>query len=173
MRRQAGHLHHRPNFDGPQACAWNPSGDVDRLVEIPGVDQEVAAQLFARLRERTVGHEPFALAHPDAGRRRNRVQRGGSKILPGPPDLARKLHGLLATLLLLGLIRGLFITVHQQHIFHLVASILAGASPRPWPLRRERAPPPSRPSRATGYPAAGGTDPARRRRSSRTAGVAA
>src|SRR5438105_5025069 len=62
MRRQAADFHHRPNFDGPEACAWNPSGDVDRLVEIPGVEEEVAAQLFPRLRERTVGHEPFAFA---------------------------------------------------------------------------------------------------------------
>src|SRR2546428_3540044 len=125
MRRQAADLHQRPNFDGPQACAWDPSGDVDRLVEILGVDQKVAAQLFARLRERTVGHEPFAFAHPDAGRRRNRMQWGGGEILPGRPDLMHKLRGLLATLLLLGLIRSLLVTVDQQHVFHLVASILA------------------------------------------------
>src|SRR5438309_6280935 len=128
MRRQAADLHHRPNLDGPEACAWNPSGDVDRLVEIPGVDEEVAAQLFPRLGERTVGHEPFAFAHPDAGRRRNGVQGGGREIPPGRPDLVHQLRGLLATLLLLGLIRGLLVTVDQQHVFHLGASTLAAAA---------------------------------------------
>ena len=61
---------HRPDFDGTHARHWNPCGDGDRLVEILDVDEHVAAELLARFRKRTVGHEPFAVAHPDAGRRR-------------------------------------------------------------------------------------------------------
>ena len=57
-----------------------------------GVDQEVAAELFARLRERAVGHQPFAVAHPDAGRRRRRVQRGGGQILAARLELLRELR---------------------------------------------------------------------------------
>src|SRR5437899_12186879 len=68
-RRQARYLHDRPDFHGSLACSRNPCGDADRLVEILGVDQEVAAELFARFRERTVGYKRFAVAHAHAGGR--------------------------------------------------------------------------------------------------------
>src|SRR5438309_3637335 len=68
LSRQARDLDYRPDLDGTLARHGNPCRNGNSLVEIPGVDEEVAAQLFARLRERTVGHEPFAVAHPDAGR---------------------------------------------------------------------------------------------------------
>jgi hypothetical protein len=64
--RQARDLHDRPDFNGAQARPWNPCGDADRLVEILSVDQVLAAELFARLRERPVSDERFAVAHPDA-----------------------------------------------------------------------------------------------------------
>jgi hypothetical protein len=67
--RQASDLYDRPDFDAAHACSWNPCGDADRLVEILGVDQELAAELFARLRKRPVSDERFAVAHSDAGRR--------------------------------------------------------------------------------------------------------
>src|SRR6266545_5854654 len=124
-RRQSRYLYDRPDFDCAPACHGNPLGDGDRLVEIPGVDQEVAAQLFARLRKRTVGDESFALAYLDAGRPRRRVQWGGSEILPGRIDLVRKLHRLPVTLLPLCLGQGLLIAVNQQHVSHEFASILA------------------------------------------------
>ena len=57
-------------------------------------DQEVAAELFARLRERTVGHERLAVAHPDAGRRRGGVQRVRGQILPARLELVGELRGL-------------------------------------------------------------------------------
>src|SRR5260370_9363693 len=63
-RRQARYLHDRPDFHGAQACPRMPCGDADRFVEILGVDQVEAAKNLARLRERTVGHEPFAISHP-------------------------------------------------------------------------------------------------------------
>ena len=47
------------------------------------------------------------------------------------------------------------------------------ASRRRWPPRPGTAPPPSRPRRAAGRPAAHGTGPARRRRTARTAGAVA
>src|SRR5437879_10485718 len=68
---QAGDLHDRPNLHRPQGGARKPARDVDRLVQTPDVHDEVTAELFARLRERTVGHDPFAVPHPDAGRRRH------------------------------------------------------------------------------------------------------
>ena len=63
VRREVRDLHHGPDFDRTFAGARNLSGNVDRLVEVPGVHQEVAAEVFARLREWTVGHEPLAVAH--------------------------------------------------------------------------------------------------------------
>src|SRR5438034_1339335 len=121
-RRQACYLHYRPDFDGADTCPWNPCGDADRLVEILGVDQEVAAELFARLRERTIGQQPFAVAHPDAGRRRRWVQRVGGQILPTRVKLLRELRRLPVTLLPLGFAQGLLVAVNQQHVFHVSAS---------------------------------------------------
>src|SRR6266568_5021576 len=121
-RRQACDLHYRPDFDGAGACRWNPCGDADRLVEILGVDQEVAAELLARLRERTIGHEPFAVAHPDAGRRRRWVQRVGRQILPARVKVLRELRRLPVTLLALAFAQGLLVTVNQQQVFHVSAS---------------------------------------------------
>src|SRR6266849_9230287 len=56
LSRQARDLDDRPDLDGTLARHGNPCGDGDGLVEILGLDEEVAAQLFTRLRERTVGH---------------------------------------------------------------------------------------------------------------------
>src|SRR5229473_8193375 len=79
--RQSENLNHRTDFDGAHACPWNPCGNADRHVEVLGIDHEIAAELFARLRERTIGYEPLAVAHPDTGRRRGRLQRGGGQKL--------------------------------------------------------------------------------------------
>ena len=69
----------------------------------------VSAELFARFRKRTVGHQPLALAHPHAGRRRCRMQRSGSQILPARVEVLRELHGLHVALLPLGLVHCLLI----------------------------------------------------------------
>ena len=69
VRRQARDLPYWAHLDGADAHPGNPSDDADRLVEILGVDEELATQLFAGPREGTVGHEPFAGAHRDTGRR--------------------------------------------------------------------------------------------------------
>src|SRR5688572_20502167 len=123
--RQARYLDDRPDFDRAPACHWNPRGDGDRLVAIPDIDEKVTAQLLPRLRKRTVGHESFALAYPDAGRRRRRVQRGGREIMPGRIDLVGKLDGLPVTFLPLGLVQSPLVSVDQQHVFHELASIVA------------------------------------------------
>src|SRR5881296_3450198 len=81
LSRQARDLDDWPDLDGALARRGNPCGDGDGLVEILGIDEEVAAQLFTRLRERTVGHEPFAVAHPNARRHCCWVQRVGGQIL--------------------------------------------------------------------------------------------
>src|ERR1043166_7927919 len=51
--RQALELHHRPDLDRAALRVRDPRGDGDRLVEIPGVNHEIAPELLAGLRERT------------------------------------------------------------------------------------------------------------------------
>jgi hypothetical protein len=123
--RSARSLDDLPDLDGPPARHRNPLGDGDRLVEDLGIDQEEAAKLIPRLRKRADGDEALAVAYPDAGRRRRRPQRGGRQILPGRIELVGELRGFPVTLLPLGLVQGVFISVDQQHISHEVASILA------------------------------------------------
>src|ERR1700686_1595545 len=83
IRRQARNFHDGPNFNGSPAPCRDPPGNTDCLVEVLGVDQEVAAQLVASLREWTVGHQPFAVANADTRRRGCWVERPGAQILPG------------------------------------------------------------------------------------------
>src|SRR5262245_10177964 len=75
-------LPHRPDFYRSDARVRNPSSDADRLVEILGMDQKVAGDLLARLHERTVGHETFAVADPHDGRRRRLLQGRSAQIFP-------------------------------------------------------------------------------------------
>ena len=126
LSRQACDLCHGPYFDGADPRSWNPCGDADRLAEILGVDEEVAAQLFARLCERPIGHERFTVANPNAGRLRSRMQRCGAKIVPARVELLRELHRLLQHLLTLrlgALAERFFIVVNQQHVFHMFSSV--------------------------------------------------
>jgi hypothetical protein len=92
--RPARDLHDRPDFDGAHACPWNTCGDADRVGEIVGVDPGGAAERFAGLREQPGGDERFAVTHPDAGRRRRRLQRVGGQIRPTSLELMRERHGL-------------------------------------------------------------------------------
>src|SRR5919107_1264011 len=109
--RQARDLHHRPDLDRAPARSRNAGGDIDRFVQIRRVDQVVAAELFARLRERTVGYQPFAVPHPDAGRRRAQVEWGGAQIPTAVIEVSSKLRGLAVALLPLLRIQRLLGTV--------------------------------------------------------------
>src|SRR3989449_9581433 len=86
--RQVRYVNDRPDLDRAATGHGNPGRDGDRLVEIARIDQEVAAQLLLGLRERAVGHYPFALAYPDAGRRGGRRERGGGEALTRRTALA-------------------------------------------------------------------------------------
>ena len=74
-----------------------------------GLDHEVAAELLARLRERAVGDEPFAVAHADAGRRGGRVQWRGGEELPAACEIVRELRRLAVALLPRRLIQRLLV----------------------------------------------------------------
>src|SRR5712691_1815265 len=155
--RLSPHLHDRSDFDRAHARRWNPGGNVNSLVETPGVDQVVAAELLACLRERTVGDEPLAVAHPHAGRRRRRLQLGTGKILTSRPDLLAELPVFAVNLLPLRLAQlppRLLVVVNQQHVLHVCASVSEsnGDAPDRQPCKKEstiaRAPPRRRPVRS-------------------------
>src|SRR5207244_2833781 len=124
VRRQARDLHHRPDFDGSDPRRWNPGGNGNGLVQVPGVDQEKAAKLLARLRKRAVRYERFTLAHPDTGRRGYWMQRGGGQILPARVKILREPGGFSVTLFPLAFAQGLLVKVNQQHVRHACPSII-------------------------------------------------
>src|SRR5580698_3990056 len=72
--RQSAQFDHRPDFDGSLAGARNPARNLDRFVEMLGLDQEITAELLPRFGERSVGHRPLAVADAHAGRRRHGMQ---------------------------------------------------------------------------------------------------
>src|SRR5262249_55354744 len=116
--RQALQLKDRPHFHGPLPGAGNPPRDVDRLVEVRRVDQEVAAEVFAGFRERTVRHLPLPLADANTGRGPDRVQRGGAPGLPLGVEFVRQGRGLGEALLALALRPGFFVSVDEEHVLH-------------------------------------------------------
>src|SRR5918998_2226324 len=123
--RQTRDFHHRPDLDRAPTTTRYAGGNIDRFVEIRRVDEVVAAELFARLRERTVGYQPFAVPHPDAGRRRAQVEWGGAQIPTAVIEVSGKLRGLAVALLPLLRVYGILGAVNQQHVFHTVTSICA------------------------------------------------
>src|SRR5580698_3772525 len=120
LRRQAGQLHQRPNLDRALARTWNLAGNVDRLIQILGLNHEITAKLFTRFRERPVGHQSLVVAYLDAGRCRHRLQRVGVQILPLRLKPMGKLGRLPVALLPLRLGPGVFVGVNQKHVFHCV-----------------------------------------------------
>src|SRR5438094_9526277 len=73
---------HWPDLDGTHARKGTARGYGDRLVEVVDVDQHVAAEMLARLRERTIGEKALAVTQPDARCRRRGMQRLAAEILP-------------------------------------------------------------------------------------------
>src|SRR5690242_12474763 len=65
----------RPDLDRTKARAGNARGDYKRRIEILGLDQIVAAELFARFREWSVGGQGLAVADPHG-------RRGGRRLQP-------------------------------------------------------------------------------------------
>src|SRR5262245_45798905 len=118
VSRQAWGINHRPYFDRPLTYHGNPCRDADGLVELLGLDKKVTAKLFVRLRERTICHEPFAVAQANSGRHICRIQWVGGQILPTLFDLVRELRGLYITRLPLSFAQGALVNINQQHVFH-------------------------------------------------------
>ena len=91
LRRQSRDVHDGPDLDGAVAGRWNPRCDRDRLIPVLGLDQVVAAEILPRLRERAIGQHRLTVAHADAGRRRDRVQRAGAQVMPARREILAEL----------------------------------------------------------------------------------
>src|SRR5262249_55902973 len=92
--------------------------DIDGVIEVRRVDQEVAAELFARLGEGAVRHLALSLTDANAGRGRNRVQGGSAQVLSLFVELLRQRRGLREASLALAFGPGFLVGVDEQHVFH-------------------------------------------------------
>src|SRR5690348_15608639 len=117
--RQSLYLNYRTDFHGAHACPRNPRGNADRHVQVFDVDHEVAAQLLARFRERTIGHQPLAVAHLNRSRRRDRLQRGCGNKLAVLLEIVCELRRFQVTVRSFGFAHGLLVHVNQQHVLHV------------------------------------------------------
>src|SRR5690348_8673997 len=112
----------RPHFDDA-ACTKrrDAPGDRDRFVEVPAVDQVVAAELLLRLRERTIGDDRLARLLAQRRRRLARAElRAGPVLTAGRQvllELAVFAHDAIA-LRLGDLAPALFVEAAQQQVLH-------------------------------------------------------
>src|SRR4051812_26282434 len=67
-------VHDRPHLDRSVLRARDAGGPADRLVEVPAVEQVVAAELLARLGERPVGGDRLVIADANGRGRARRLQ---------------------------------------------------------------------------------------------------
>src|SRR5665213_3292776 len=91
----------RPDLDRAIPGAGNLRGNRQRLVEILGLDQIIAAELLAGFRKRTVGGQRLAVAYPHGGRGRDRLQSVGALEMAALDDALRE-HAVFLKHLLAG-----------------------------------------------------------------------
>src|SRR5437879_1549905 len=82
-----GQFPYGAHFDAPDARWRNLGGQLDRFVQILGIDQVKPRELLLRFGKGTIGHRHFAVAHPHGGRRMNRLQGFGRDVMPILPKL--------------------------------------------------------------------------------------
>src|SRR5581483_11105781 len=121
---------YRTNLDRTVPRHRNPSRKPDRGIQVLRLDQGVSSELFARLRERTVGDKRLCVAHPYRRRRRGRLQRVAVQVLTGSGDLPGELLVLVKNLLK-RLARRLCggIDIEKQHVLHSSSSPACDSSP--------------------------------------------
>src|SRR5581483_5193171 len=78
--------HDRPYLDAPETGGGDPRGDLDGVVQVPGLDQVEPAQLLLGLGEGAVGGGQLAVSDPDGGGARDRLERLAPEIVTAPAD---------------------------------------------------------------------------------------
>src|SRR5438876_4719650 len=76
----------RADFDAAVPCAWNASSDRDCLIKVLHLDEVIAAELLARLGERSVAGHGLAVAHAHRRGGGDRPQPVGRLEVPGLHD---------------------------------------------------------------------------------------
>src|SRR5262249_34059100 len=108
----------RPNLDSSLLGAGNTPGNVDRFIEVRRVDQEEPAELFTRLRERSVRDLTLSVTNTNAGRSRHRLQRRTTKVFGLFLEFMGQRRGLRIALLAFAFGIGLLVGVNEQHVLH-------------------------------------------------------
>src|SRR5581483_5329074 len=120
----------RPHLDDADPPGREARGQRARLVHVPGVDQEEAAQLLLRLREGPVGHRDLAAPDPDGPRGAGALERIGRDVVAAPADLVvvleRRVHQALH-LLRRHVVQHLLVVVDQEQELHVIL-LAAGRS---------------------------------------------
>src|SRR5690348_16875285 len=79
-------LHDRANLDRPEFRRWNARGHLNRVVEILGVYQIVAAELLFRLGEWSIRRGDFAVANTQRGRSRRGLEGVAAEVMAAVLD---------------------------------------------------------------------------------------
>src|SRR6266542_2541814 len=125
------HLHDRSDLDRARPRGRNACRDRGRLIQVLRVDDVVAAELLARLREGAVGRQGFAVADPDGRRGRDRLEGVAGEVFPALLDALGEGTVLLVDGALVLLVEGLPVhltVVNQKHVSH--RSLLSSPSCR-------------------------------------------
>src|SRR5688572_4617594 len=82
LRRQAGDLQHRSDFNSSVFSNRNTFSDLHCFVEIMRIDQVITTELLASFRKRTIRDQTLSVADAHAGRSCDRMQWPSGEILP-------------------------------------------------------------------------------------------
>src|SRR5207244_2186646 len=120
--RYARSLQKGPHLDRLEpARAHEAAREGDRLVQVPGLDDCVSAEVLPRLREGAVGEQSLALPIPDGRRGGSGLERCAAEELLLRAQLFHVGPAVRHQPLLLGraeLRPGIFVHVGEQHVFH-------------------------------------------------------
>src|SRR6516225_4634370 len=139
-----GPLPDRANLDHPNPRRREPRGDLARLVEVLGLDEEEPAELLLGLRERAVGGGHLAAPDADGPGRAGRLEGVGDDVVAPLPELLVVLQGPVDVTLHLRLRQRLVLLLvvidheHESHRFLLSAGTRSGVMALPSPAKGPR-----------------------------------
>src|SRR5688572_3420240 len=135
-----GEVHHRPHLDRAEPRRRNARRDLDRLVQVLGLDEVVAAQLLLRLGERAIGGRRLPVPHPHRHRGLRRVERIAADVLACLLDVVGEREVLThdrVRLVLRPRRPVALVLVDQAQVFHGTPPRVKGFSPISRSARRE------------------------------------
>src|SRR5262245_20145306 len=122
----------RPDFDTSKARRRDLRGNLDRLVQVSGLNEIVAAELLLGLRKRAIGGSDRSVSHPDCGRRLGGLKSMVSEEPARFLDLVGEREVLAMNFLSLRLRqlqRNGLVLIYQTQVFHSSPFIIDHAFP--------------------------------------------